>query len=243
MRKEQKVALALTGLLALNTLPGCTNKNENNTDKNETTVTEEVKKYRVKDLYVVLSKTMTGETIPYIVTKYTDIFNVYYYEIFTNSHMINSQLQNINDRYVSVQLLNYLNSEEMSEYVSVDEIRNIYSRLQKELSSSEEERLKLTNSNTENNEKTYNIEKLMISEIQKKSDKEKELFIIDDDGNEVFTNYDCSFSYSNSFNIIDFIELEDYKEEYTESELKEILEYARTKYHDMKNENALELTK
>lgn len=243
MKKEQKVALALAGLLVLNTLPGCGNQNENNTDKNETTVTEEVKKYRVKDLYVVLSKTMTGKTVPYIVTKYTDLFNVYYYEIFTNSHMINSQLQNINDRYVSVQLLNYLNSEEMSEYVSVDEIRSIYSRLQNELSSSEEERLKLTNSNIENTEKTYNIEKLMISEIQKKSDKEKELFIIDRYGREIFTNISLSYNINYSYNIISFIELENYKEEYTESELKEILEYARTKYHDMNNENTLELTK
>lgn len=242
MKKEQKVALALAGLLVLNTLPGCGNQNENNTDKNETTVTEEVKKYRVEDLYVVISKTMTGETVPYIVTKDTLLFT-YYYEVLTNSHMIISQFQPINDRYESVQLLNYLNVSEMNEYVSVDEIRGIYSRLQKEISEAKEEKLKLTSSKTVNTEKIYNIKELMISEIKKSSNNEKDLFIIDRNGHEVFTNLSVSYDFSNSYNIISFIELEDYKEEYTESELKEILEYARTKYHDMNNENTLELTK
>lgn len=243
MNKKQKAALFLAGTLALNTLPACANQNDNNANEVNHVVEEQTKQYETDKLYVVISESMDGETVLYI----ANIYRYLYFEtneVLTNSKLIYKHLQEISKNNVYVKLFEYLNIDEMKEYLSEEELISIYKRLQTELNSSKEEKLKLSKTESSNAEKTFNINKIMISEISKSSDEESELYIIDRNGKEIFTNHQCSsYSYSTSYNIIDFIEIEDYKEEYTESELKEILEYARARYHKMNSDNSLKLTK
>ena len=83
MRKEQKIALALAGVIALSTFSGCSNQvTESNVES--TNIEEKIDQYKVDDLYVMFSETITGEKCLHIITKKRDFLDLSYYDVLNN---------------------------------------------------------------------------------------------------------------------------------------------------------------
>lgn len=239
MRKDQKIALALAGVIAFSTFSGCSNQvTESNVES--TNIEEKIDQYKVDDLYVVFSETITGEKCLHIITKKKDFLDLSYYDVLNNYCFLYRKIININTFSKSIKLFEYLNLDEMKEYVTKDELKSIYARLQLEYNTFNDKVVFFeTSSNGE--EPLYNVENLYIIEAKKSKDGEKELYIGDEDGIEIFTKKDLN--YFDSYNLIDFLDLDDYKEKYTESELKEILSFVREIYHSKNADSSLKLTK
>lgn len=241
MRKEQKIALALAGVIALSTFSGCSNQvTESNVES--TNIEEKIDQYKVDDLYVMFSETITGEKCLHIITKKKDFLDLSYYDVLNNYCFLYRKIININTNLnaKSIELFEYLNLDEMKEYVTKDELKSIYARLQLEYNTfSDKVIFSKTSSNGE--EPLYNVENLYIIEAKKSKDGEKELYIGDEYGIEIFTKK--HINYFVSYNLIDYLDLDDYKEKYTESELKEILSFVRERYHSKNADSSLKLTK
>lgn len=241
MRKDQKIALALAGVIALSTFSGCSKKTTESIVES-TNVEEKIDQYKVDDLYVVFSKTITGEKCLHIIIKKNDWLDLSYYDALNNYSFLYKKIININtnSNVKSIELFEYLNLDEMKEYVTKDELKSIYARLQLEYNTFND-KVVFSETSSNDEEPLYNVESLYIVEAKKNKDGEKELYIRDKYGIEIFTKKDLNcFS---SYNLIDYLDLDDYKEKYTESELKEILSFVRERYHSKNVDSSLKLTK